>query len=165
MAKIVNGINTTRTNTALFPSGSFKHLGDVLATPELTTTSPFLDHGTINAGHNWQQERGLNDAAYEWIPQQIMSLLRVGEPRFVVYAYGQTLHPADNSIYLGGNLLNGLQPFNGLCTNYQVTAETAARAVVRVEGSPDPVNRTNANPKLRYPPRLVVESYNVLGPE
>jgi hypothetical protein len=159
MAKIVNGINSTRTNLGLFPSQSFKHLGDVLATPELTTASPFLNQTDA------QTKKGLNDAAYEWIPQQIMSLLRVGEPRFVVYAYGQTLRPADNSIYLGGNLLNGLQPFNGLCTNYQVTAETAARAVVRVEGSPDPVNRTNANPKLRYPPRLVVESYNVLGPE
>ncbi len=161
MARIVNGINSTRTNLGIFPSQSFKHLGDVLATPELTTASPFLNQTDAQA------KKGLNDAAYEWIPQQVMSLLRVGEPRFVVYAYGQTLQPADNSIFLGGNqVFNRLESFNGLCTNYQVTAETAARAVVRVEGSPDPTKTdTNLPPKLRYPPRLVVESYNVLGPE
>ena len=159
LVKIVNGINNTRTNTGMFPSRSFKHLGDILATPELTTSSPFLDTGGLVSGHNWQVERGINDAAYEWIPQQIMSLLRVGEPRFVVYAYGQTLQPAENSVITTSG------PFFGLCTNYQIMAETAARAVVRVEGSPNPSDINNPNPKLKYPPRLVVESYNVLGPD
>jgi hypothetical protein len=39
----------------------------------------------------------------------------------------------------------------GLCTNYQITAETAARAVVHLEG---PENN----------PHIVVDSYNVLPP-
>ena len=72
-----------------------------------------------------------------------MSLVTVSHsPRFVVYSYGQTLRPANNSIVTFG-------VFNGLCTNYQVTAETATRAVIRVEGAPKK-------------PRVVVEQYNVL---
>ena len=149
IVKIVNGINTTRNNTNLFPNKSFEQLGDVLAVPELTAASPLLNTST-----DPQKQRGLNDAAYEWLPQQIMSLLRKGEPRFVVYAYGQSLMPAPESI-VG----------SGLCTNYQITAEVAARAVVRVEGSPDPKDNNNPDPKRKYPPRLVIESYNLLGPE
>jgi hypothetical protein len=154
VARIVNGINATRTNTGLFSSRSFQHVGDVLATPELTVNSPFLNRST-----DIQRHFGLNDSAYEWLPQQIMSLLRLGEPRFVIYAYGQALAPADSSVVTA----NG--PYFGLCTNYQITAEVAARAVVRVEGSPNPADVNESNPKFRYPPRLVVESYNVLGPE
>jgi hypothetical protein len=44
-------------------------------------------------------------------------------------------------------------------------AEVASRAVVRVEGSADPADANNANLKRRYPPRLIVESYNYLPPE
>jgi hypothetical protein len=52
-----------------------------------------------------------------------------------------------------------------MCTNYQITAEVASRAVVRVEGSVDPADVNNANPKRRYPPRLIIESYNYLPPD
>lgn len=134
---IVNGIVRTHANTNLFPTGTFLQTGDVLAVPELTDQSPFINHnGTYFT-------RGLNDAVYEWLPQQIMSLLRLGEPRFVVYAFGQTLRPA-------ARVPSG--PFAGLCTNYQITAEAATRAVFRVEGAP-----TNSH--------VVVESYNLLPPD
>jgi hypothetical protein len=55
----------------------------------------------------------------------------------------------------------------GLCTNYQVTAETAMRAVVRVEGTSDPQYVSGRTDPLgrSYPPRVVVESYNVLPPD
>jgi hypothetical protein len=122
--QIVNGINSTRANAALFPQQVFTHVGDILATPQLTDHSPFLSGNT-----NTQ-----NDAVYEWLPQQTMSLLTLGGPRFVIYSYGQTLKPAPGSIY------NGSGPFFGLCTNYQVTAEIATRAVVRM----DPVLATNS---------------------
>jgi hypothetical protein len=65
-------------------------------------------------------------------------------------------------------------PYFRMCTNYQVTAETATRAVVRVEGSfdprygPDPQNPgvQRVDPYGRsYPPHIVVEQFNVLPPD
>jgi hypothetical protein len=49
---------------------------------------------------------------------------------------------------------------------WEDVTEQAIRAVVRVEGSPDPRNTsTNLPPSRRYPPRIIVESYNNLSPE
>jgi CTP synthase (UTP-ammonia lyase) len=69
----------------------------------------------------------------------------------VVYAFGQALKPAEHS------LVTTSGPFFGLCTNYQVTAESVIRAVVRVDNAPSARAPNNV-------PRLVVESFNVLGP-
>src|SRR5262249_43484774 len=102
--------------------------------------SPFLNWGnpsTINIRSTdptqrltAQEQTQINDAALERIPQQIMGLLRLDQsPRFVIYAYGQSLKPAPRSILTSG-------PFFGLCTNYQVTAEAATRTVVRIDGAP-----------------------------
>jgi hypothetical protein len=159
LAKIVDGINRRRDirypdGTPVYPGQAFKNLGDILSVPELTTNSPFL-----NLASATQLQRGINDAVYEWLPQQVMGLLRVGEPRFVVYSYGQTLRPARNSRYLG------VGAFNGMVTNYQVTAEVATRTVLRVEGSPDPAQANHPDPDRRYPPRIVVESFNLLPPD
>ena len=143
LVKIWQGINNTRnnlyaTNGPIFTNQVFHHLGDILATPQLTDQSPFLFTNNIP-----------NDEVAERIPQQIMGLLNLSHtPRFVIYSYGQTLHPADQSIYTG----SGFRAYSGLCTNYQVTAETATRAVVRVEGAPSN-------------PHIVVEQYNVLPPD
>ena len=141
VARIVNDINNTRTNSL---NGVFHRLGDVLAARTLTASSPFLNTNYVTS---------LNDAAFERIPQQILGLLKADEtPRFVVYAYGQTLKPAPRSIVTSG-------PFFGLCTNYQITAEMATRTVVRFEGiqpyqSGRPSAITNLHP--------VIESFNVL---
>ncbi len=62
----------------MFPGGVFTQLGEILSVPNLTVASPFL-----NTSNPTVQ---LNDAAYERIPQQIMSLLRVGQPRYVIFA-------------------------------------------------------------------------------
>ena len=160
LVRMVAGINAERerTNTMggfVHPGGWFRSAGDILSVPQLTDASPYLSLDTNSLSF----KRGVNDAAYEWLPQQIMSLVRVTEPRFVIYAYGQALRPAENSVYTVGG------PFFGMCTNYQITAEVASRAVVRVEGSVDPADANNANPKRRYPPRLIVESYNYLPPD
>ncbi len=181
LVKIVAGINRTRADTNLFPQGTFQHLGDILAVPELsigdpvfvpssgewywTNKSPYLElggpvEGDMTTGPlptTWQSDT-LTDAAVEWLPQQVMSLVRLGEPRFVIYAYGQALHPAANSVLTSG-------PYFQMCTNYQITAEVATRAVVRVEGSPDPRNANHPDVKKRYPPHLVVESFNYLPPD
>jgi hypothetical protein len=174
VARIWRGINDTRANTdtnnkLIFLNHTFQHAGDVLATPQLTIESPFLYteglSGNKNSGLASLKANGINDEVMERIPQQIMSLLTLNStPRFVIYSFGQTLHPADHSLVIGGQ-------FNGLCTNYQITAESATRAVVRVEGSPDPqytndVNHPNPDPQGRfYPPHIVVEQFNVLGPD
>jgi hypothetical protein len=168
LVKIVQGIMRTRADTNLFPQGVFTHLGDILSVPELTiggtfigtypkgywyVGSPFLNLGTtngINPGNQTprlrlpvQQLRGLNDEAIERIPQQILGLLRLDPaPRYVIYSFGQTLKPADHSLVTAG-------PYFGLCTNYQVVAESAIRTVVRIEGSP-----TNSH--------AVIESFNPL---
>lgn len=158
LAKVVAGINNTRTNKSLFPLQSFTRLGDLLATPELTEASPFLNHSQT------QQQLGLSDAVVEWLPQQMLSLVRLGEPRFVIYSFGQTLKPAPRSIQVSGSYFQ-------MCTNYQITAEVATRSVVKVIGSPDPATANPNSPKYeadadkRYPLRLVQESFNVLPPD
>jgi hypothetical protein len=127
------GIINARTN---FPNNTFQRMGDILAAPALSIASPYLAGGT----------NIINDAVVERIPQQIMGLLRGNEqPRFVIYSFGQTLRPAEHSI-----MQSGLFP--GICTNYQVTAEVATRAVVRIDGAPKN-------------PHAVIESFNVLPPD
>ncbi len=116
------------------PIGS---VGELLQNvPELTINSPFLNTSSLE-----HRERSIDDFAYEQIPQQILSLLRVGQSRFVVYAYGQALKP------------ESIDPASGAVRNYQVTAEFATRTVLRVEG--DPSRRV----------RVVVESFNILPPD
>jgi hypothetical protein len=144
VVQIVNGINRTRSNLTNNPTGAFAGRGDILRTPELTIASPYLQGANPDYTPDWVIER---------IPQQIMGLLRGGDepPRFVIYAFGQSLKPAEHS------LVTASGPFFGLCTNYQVTAESVIRAVVRVDNAPTPRAPNNI-------PRVYVESFNVLAP-
>ncbi len=139
-----NGINATRANFANADGlvGAFEHVGDILRTPALTEQSPFLN--VSDADH---RNYDISDQLYEWLPQQVMGLLRGSSaPRYVVYCYGQTLRPAPDGTVLSGNLFN-------LVTNYQVTAESAARVVLRVDDATTPT------------PKVIIESYNVLPPD
>ena len=119
----------------------FRHMGDVLSAPELTLQSPFLN--TTNLA---QANFAISDAAYERIPQQVLSLLKPDQPRLVIYAFGQSLKPADRSVVLTPG------PTRGLCTNYQITGEFATKSQLRIENAP-------------RQPRVVIESYNILPPE
>lgn len=140
---IVNAINNVRNNKF---AQRFTNLWEILEVPELTTRSPFLPVTSPT-----DPSQLACDAALERIPMQILSLLKVGEPRFLIYAYGQSLRPAPRSITFGaGGLFQ-------LCTNYQVVGESAIRAVVRVENL-----TTNANVII---PRVVTESFTILPPE
>jgi hypothetical protein len=131
-----------RTNTV------FQHLGDILGAPHLTVQSPFLN----TSGD--QPKSVLTDRALEYIPQQIMSLLQRDEPRFVVYAFGQSLKPAPRSLTSDPNFFH-------MCTNYQITGEVTTKTVFRVEGDlPVPGNPLTANNPLH----AVVESYEILPP-
>ena len=121
-------------------------------------------NATNNSNFATATAAGASDEVVERIPQQIMSLLTLNHtPRFVIYSYGQTLRPAERSLYL----VNG--PYLRMCTNYQVTAECATRTVVRVEGSFDPQYAPNIRgPDIYgrfYPPHLVIEQFNVLPPD
>lgn len=132
LALIVNAINRARDSR---PTKTFTNLSELIQIPELTTLSPFLNQSTPK-----QLAFALNDAAYERIPQQILSLLKVGDARFVIYSYGQALKP------------KYINPVSKLAENYQITAEVATRTVVRLEGTPDR-------------PRAVIESFNILPPD
>jgi hypothetical protein len=155
MWQIVAGINSSRTNYGAFPNadglqGVYEHLGDIFRVPQLSVASPFInDDGA-------QVPSGLNDEMYEWLPQQMLGLMTVSgtpqnPPRYVVYCYGQTLKPAPNGIVTSG-------PFSGLCTNYQVQAESAERVVIQVVNTPTPANPNAA-------PHVVVQQYNALPPD
>ena len=153
MWQLWNGITQSRASVLNVDgvAGAFEHEGDILFVPQLTEQSPFL-HLSNYVNNVWvsdtiQKEKGISDEMYEWLPQQVMSLLREGTPRYVIYCYGQTLKPAPNSLVTtGGNTF-------GMCTNYQVVAESAGRAVVRVEGAGTST------------PHIVVESFNPLPPD
>ncbi|HZV37101.1 MAG TPA: hypothetical protein VFB72_21165, partial [Verrucomicrobiae bacterium] len=137
---LVNCINATRAAPPY--NGTFTSLGQILSVPQLSVSSPFLNTNSQTAG-------SLSDDVVERIPQQIMSLLRLGTPRYVIFAYGQSLKPAPHSIVTSG-------PFFGMCTNYQITGEVATRTVVRFDNFPIPGHPAN--------PKAVVESFNVLSP-
>ncbi|MHB9009967.1 MAG: hypothetical protein ACYDC1_23905, partial [Limisphaerales bacterium] len=137
LRQVVAGINQTRQREALrgFQGqgvSRFGSLGRILATPELTVASPYISTNHL-----------LSDVIVERIPQQVLSLLRADEPRFTVYAFGQALREAPNSIYLAPGV------YNQLCTNYQVKGEFMTKSVVRIEGT-------------AVEPRAVIESYNEL---
>jgi len=117
LGTLVSSINQTRSQ---FPNAGFAHAGSILAAPALTEYSPFL-----NLSGN-QRASGISDELYEWIPQQMMGLVRYGDPRYVLYCYGQALRPAPNAMVTAGN-------YFGMYTNYQVVAETAVRAVIKVD--------------------------------
>ena len=138
----INDIRKSFTNTTS-QGGAFKHVGDILSAPLLSQSSPFLTGLNLKTG--------VSDALMEWLPQQTMGLLTLSDqPRFVIYSYGQTLKAAPNGVVTSSGLIG--PNYSGMITNYQVTAETVTRTVLRIEGAP-----TNAH--------AVVESYNVLPPD
>ncbi len=154
MWQIVQGINSARTNYGVFPNpdglrGVFEHEGDIFRVPQLSVASPLLNDDAQ------QQPAGISDEMYEWLPQQMLGLVTASgtqqnPPRYVIYCYGQALKPAVNGIVTSGT-------FNGLCTNYQVVAESASRVLIRVDNTPTPANPTAT-------PHVVVEQYNTLPP-
>ena len=113
LVQIVNGINRTRSTRS---NGSFQRVGDILAVPELTVASPFINSSMPVICPM--------DEIYERIPQQIMGLLQCDSiPRVVIYTYAQALKPQHKTP-------------GGVIDNYQVTAEVATRSVVRIDGAP-----------------------------
>ena len=143
-----NGINVARTNiysangtvAPYNPNGIFHKVGDILQAPILTTRSPFVADLLAEGGTP-------TDEMVERIPQQILSLLKVGQPQFVIYAWGQSLKP--KNLYSSPAI--GFDPaLNNICTNYEITGEFLGRIVCHVVG-----DTTAAKPKV------VIDSYNI----
>jgi hypothetical protein len=65
---IANAIAQTKT---IQPGQMFNSLGDILATPELTVNSPWLNTSTVG-----RVDFGISDEAYEAIPAQLLPRLR-----------------------------------------------------------------------------------------
>ena len=92
--------------------------------------------------------------------------MKVGEPRFVVYAWGQSLKPAERGVTTA--TINGrtevvpqgpsIDTSTRVVKNYQITGEQAVRAVVKVEFT----YKTDATGKLVRQPRAVIESFNII---
>ena len=167
LGNLVTNINKQRAvfTNADGVAGAFEHKGDILSTLALTEQSPFLNWNNVN-----QQRQGISDEVYEWLPQQMMSLLRIGSsPRYVIYCYGQALKPAPDSVVTSSSLLpSGLNPF-GMITNYQIVSEIAARAVVRFNSTATNVITTDGTNWFSQPVvtnnNAVIESFNLLPPD
>ena len=131
VTNFIAGINSARNAEA---DQTFHSLGRVFNAPMLSIDSPFLPGP---AGE-------FTDAEVEAIPQQVAGLLKLGQPQFVIYGFGQALKPKD--IYFGSqtNLFN-------LCTNYQITGEFVTRTVCHLVGDPAAANV-----------RIQVDSFNIL---
>ncbi|MCW5556844.1 MAG: hypothetical protein KIT22_03245, partial [Verrucomicrobiae bacterium] len=110
--------------TPLQTAGPLQTVGEVLQVPMLSDRAPFLRIP------NWSRNQSVTDEVLERLPQQVLSLLRTDEPRFVIYAYGQTLKPAPNAV----NLRPG--PLYGITTNYTITGEYVTKTVLRLDGDP-----------------------------
>jgi hypothetical protein len=170
--RIVEGINqqrilisSNRYNGYLF--APFNKLSDLLSTPELTEGSPFLNvNQNLFDGYKPTGAAKMMDADYERIPQQILSLIKLGEPRFVVYAWGQSLKPARRNPEDTGPSIVTSGPDRGLCRNYQITGEMATRAVIRIEFDRITNPFSPQYNQLDYSrPHAVVESFNILPVE
>jgi hypothetical protein len=74
---IANAIQSDRMNQ---PGRFFRDVGDILATPQLTEQSPFLNLSS-----------DISDEAYEIIPSQLLSLLRADSIGSITPVNGQTL--------------------------------------------------------------------------
>lgn len=127
---IVEGINRTRSTMT---NGVFNHLGDFLATPELSFNSrlgrisPYLTN-ILSLYYQQPESVKVSDQVYERIPEMILGLVREDHPGYVVYTFGQALVPAPQSLVLAG-------PDRGLCTNYAIVSESASKHVLRIAGS------------------------------
>ena len=154
--RVVDGINRAR---AGFPHGTFASVGHLLSVPELTIASPFLRTADPKDTKRDDYRFGVDDESYEWIPHQILSLVRSDEPRYVIYSFGQALRPAADSL-----IKDPVSPHYNLCTNYQIVAESATKTVMRFEHTD--IIRTNrfvAPVEIRLRP--VVESFQTLPDE
>lgn len=112
VADLIQGVSATRAGQ---PNHAFHSLGDMLATPELSLSSPWLDR----SGQN-QLTRSITDEAYEKLPSQLLSLVRADSEATLVSVHSPwqiRFTGSDNYPYVvewSTNLLN----WTAVSTNY-----------------------------------------------
>jgi len=148
-SNVIYGMNQARR-----AKGGFRTLGDVLSTETLTEYSPFLNINpmelALEGKPTEQQKYAIHENVLEWIPQQILSLLKEDEPRITVYAFGQALKPAENSIVTRPGR------YYQMCTNYAVVGEVFTKTTYKLEDQWEGTNKVF---------RAVIEDYQVLAEE
>jgi hypothetical protein len=127
----------------------FRSVGEICSVETLSVGSPLLENVEYDET-NPARFRAVPDEVVERIPQQILSLLKAEEPRYVVYSWAQTLKPAP------GAVVTAPGRFFGLSTNYVVTGEFATKTVLRFEGA------LSTNAPVTQTLRSVVEDHRVL---
>jgi hypothetical protein len=127
----------------------FQSVGEICSVETLSVGSPLLENVEYDEA-NPARFRPVPDEVVERIPQQILSLLKAEEPRYVIYSWAQTLKPAP------GAVVTAPGPFFGLSTNYVVTGEFATKTVLRFEGA------LSTNAPVTQTLRTVVEDHRVL---
>ena len=127
----------------------FRSVGEICSIETLSVGSPLLENVEYDEA-NPARFRAVPDEVVERIPQQILSLLKAEEPRYVVYSWAQTLKPAP------GAVVTAPGRFFGLSTNYVVTGEFATKTVLRFEGA------LSTNVPVTQTLRSVVEDHRVL---
>jgi hypothetical protein len=128
----------------------FQSVGEICSVETLSVGSPLLENVEYDESNPGRTFRPVSDEVVERIPQQILSLLKAEEPRYVVYSWAQTLKPAP------GAVVTAPGPFFGLSTNYVVTGEFATKTVLRFEGA------LSTNAPVTQTLRSVVEDHRVL---
>ena len=114
---IASAIQSVRTSQ---PGRFFSDVGDILAIPQLTEQSPFL-----NLSSSIQLTNGISDEAYEMIPSQLLPLLRIDSIGSVAPSNGQLFvrftgyDGHSYAIEVSSNLVNWLStstnsPANGI---------------------------------------------------
>jgi hypothetical protein len=148
-SNVIYGLNQARR-----AKGGFRTLGDFLSTPTLTEFSPFLNISpaelALKMPPTEQQKYAIHENVLEWIPQQILSLIKEDEPRVTVYGFGQALKPAENSV------VSRPGQYYGMCTNYAVVGEVFTKTTYKIEEQWEGTNQVF---------RAVVEDYQVLAEE
>ena len=128
---LIQGINAHR--NLYYGNQPYPTRGEILRVPELTDASPYLSSTSA-------------ESTFEAVPQQILSLLREDEePIFVIYSFIQAIKPAQG----------GIDPSTGMCNNYSVKSEFAARTVVRQHNWKQIAN-ARASSLTPPPPRFLI---------
>jgi hypothetical protein len=110
-------VNAIQTGQGSQPGHFFRDAGDILALPQLTEQSPYL-----NWNDSTQQQSGISDEVYEKIPAQLLPLLRADSFGSIAPVNGQTIVQFTGydghtyAIEVSSDLIN----WTGISTNYPV---------------------------------------------
>jgi len=99
------------------PNQSFADPGDILATPELSLGSPWLNTNDV-----YELDWGITDAAYEAIPAQLLPLLRADSAGYVVQNGGvlQVQFSGSDGLAYAVQVSTDLVNWATVATNYPV---------------------------------------------